>query len=1361
MSLWSGRTEGRVDHHSDQLLVRGFLKYRSLRGCCKIRGAGPNLWFAAAQALGFKIATVRFAHKPFVNLIRPFCGYPRVLSARPRRFNSLPDVVLLDLGSLPWGPGSDKYWEGWRTTHVFFCSGEDTDVAKGRGALPPPECPLGWTSRTVALSHQEAGGATSSRWSVVAWYPPLMPFSEPLPVVPQSWFPLFSYIKDREHTTHHPSPPDGGAAVASVVRVDGLVQDWGLFPATDLTAKVLVQCPFSPSGYGYRSLTHAELGGLWDLPISVLDSLPERGAAETLHALFQTAPTKILFAGADFLLTASFRGGLGGLKQGLGGPTQGSVGPRPLLDSALGLVRAGPYQDRLVFEPVEVVKGDSQKADNASVPDQLWLHAFVGGYGDSVCLARHRSAMNLGSGVTGSLMEKGGPPSGWQASMPGFREFGLRFWRRQAVRGYYKWRRSNLPWQSNLATPAQMVRWRMGMSLGCLCPVYEWTAKGRLSYNKQWALLRSSEEGIATVEAGFDAIRRCANSSWFEWLEGSAPLFWNWPQEYQRGVRDGQPHYITGSFGTPYLRPQSKHKDPAKHELMRAKVVKVRRLGYIKAGKVESGTSFFSVDKGATDIRMVYNGTSCGLNDILYAPHFGLPTVRATLRAILPGFFQCDLDVQDQFLNYRLHKSLREHSGVDVQGVRSLSAEDKDWENLRPARWERWERNWMGLRDSPYRSLQWQVRIKLMAYGDQRNLENPFHWDHVQLNLPGSPGYRADLPWVMKIRADGHIAAEIFVYVDDGRAVGHTAAVAWLAARFYAAMCARLGVQDAARKERTSASRTPGPWAGTVTHTDQDQVCGMVSQEKWEKTQALIQELAEMVGRDLLPLQRLLEIRGFLIYVVRTYPWLNPYIKGIHLTADSWRPGREASGFKMRGKELERAMAIWTASRGLPCRREDVGPDESGPAPRREREKGRDHSTDEAPGDVRPVPRLKRDIACLLELTGSPFPPRQLYRAKHVMAFFVIGDASGTGKGVAVVEQYGVDYEAGPWKMQWRKESSNVREAENLTDRVERLSEGSSLFEHEVFVLTDNSAFEGAYYKGHSPSEKLNDIVFRLHKAERDGGFIMHVLHIAGKRMKATGVDGLSRGDLTEGILAGADPLSFLPFNLGADERSKGAVSSWVRSWWRTKKGEDWGGFPLEEVTGKSMFELKDLKAARLWLVPPAVMETALELFCDDRMAHPQWPHVFVIPRLMTHRWRKDLGKDADVLFTVPAGGNFWASGQFEPLIVAIVFPLAHVPRYTGPWLVKGTDEGARYERALIDGFKGNDAGELHELGGSVQRLWQDAASGSRTVLQQLLAWAGGFPPVQKCLVRAVLPRSRKRPLPKAGQERGGKRLRS
>jgi hypothetical protein len=361
-------------------------------------------------------------------------------------------------------------------------------------------------------------------------------------------------------------------------------------------------------------------------------------------------------------------------------------------------------------------------------------------------------------------------------------------------------------------------------------------------------------------------------------------------------------------------------------------------------------------------------------------------------------------------------------------------------------------------------------------------------------------------------------------------------------------------------------SRTLGPWAGTVTHTDENQVCGMVPDEKWEKTQRMIRKVAAMLDHMSLLLHHLLVGRSFLNYVVCTYTWLNPYIKGLHLTIESWRLGREAPGFKLKGKDLEQAMAAWAESRGTPCRRADNGLEEDTPL-----------RVEEAPVKVRAVPRLQRDVACLLELTGSRNPPQQLYQAKHVMAFFVIGDASGLGKGVAVVEQYGVDYESGPWRMRWRKKSSSVREAENLTDRVERLVKDELLFEHEVFVMTENTALEGAYYKGHSPSEKLNDIVFRLHKAEWDGGFLLHVLHILGKRMKATGVDGLSRGDLAEGILAGADPFSFFPFNLGANKRSKGAVSAWVRDWWRTKRGEDWGGFPLDEVTRESMFELKNM----------------------------------------------------------------------------------------------------------------------------------------------------------------------------------------
>ena len=44
---------------------------------------------------------------------------------------------------------------------------------------------------------------------------------------------------------------------------------------------------------------------------------------------------------------------------------------------------------------------------------------------------------------------------------------------------------------------------------------------------------------------------------------------------------------------------------------------------------------------------------------------------------------------------------------------------------------------------------------------------------------------------------------------------------------------------------------------------------------------------------------------------------------------------------------------------------------------------------------------------------------------------------------------------------------------------------------------------------------------FRLHKLrlQREGGLILHVIHIAGTRIKNRGVDGLSRGDLLDGMM--------------------------------------------------------------------------------------------------------------------------------------------------------------------------------------------------------------------------------------------------
>jgi hypothetical protein len=140
----------------------------------------------------------------------------------------------------------------------------------------------------------------------------------------------------------------------------------------------------------------------------------------------------------------------------------------------------------------------------------------------------------------------------------------------------------------------------------------------------------------------------------------------------------------------------------------------------------------------------------------------------------------------------------------------------------------------------------------------------------------------------MKLRTDGHLASEIFVYVDNGtRTAGHSPELTWRTARAYRSSCSRRGIQDASRK-RTFPTVMPGYWAGTVTHTEGGSVVGMVSQEKWDKTRRMIEELLEMIPKSPLPLQQMLKIRDFLMYLVRTYTWINPYIKGMHNTIDSW-----------------------------------------------------------------------------------------------------------------------------------------------------------------------------------------------------------------------------------------------------------------------------------------------------------------------------------------------------------------------------------------------------------------------------------------------------------------------------------------
>jgi hypothetical protein len=108
------------------------------------------------------------------------------------------------------------------------------------------------------------------------------------------------------------------------------------------------------------------------------------------------------------------------------------------------------------------------------------------------------------------------------------------------------------------------------------------------------------------------------------------------------------------------------------------------------------------VEKGSDDIPMVYDGSASGLNDLLWAPWFPLPTLETLLRSVEPGTFMPDNDVGEMFLNFMLHKDVRKLCGVNF----TLYYPEELKESGLKVLWEeRWQRCTMGLRTYPIKLL--------------------------------------------------------------------------------------------------------------------------------------------------------------------------------------------------------------------------------------------------------------------------------------------------------------------------------------------------------------------------------------------------------------------------------------------------------------------------------------------------------------------------------------------------------------------------------------------------------------------------------------------------------------------------------
>jgi hypothetical protein len=1046
-----------------------------------------------------------------------------------------------------------------------------------------------WSCQTLVMSHEELGGVTNGIFKIHIALSRTQNLE--FRTTPRSAIPAkFKQILD--------STVAGIRCAIPTTRVAPLGQDaQGLLHWEKRLHNIEAPTVYSTKFWVRRHLSTKELCAVLDVP---RDILMQEDGKNLLHEM--KIPGKVRAQVIECVWQAF---NLSTRKHLRSEPTEDALQRKRRKASGKNFDLLPPCLDTelSMMQAKDTVTVKSVKADDASVPIHLW---------DERCLSFGRFSQIQGSRGTRALIT--------------IRDkFLLRFWRRKVARDFWKW---------------MIERSRSG-----------W-----------W---RDDKERVCSFHAGCKAISYALRATWWEWDGGSFPFFWRWDLEFTREVRDGlAPRFVMDPPSS--KERQRPNKNPLFAEKERSKVLKVIKRGYLRPVSLDETKSlmhYFSVPKGGDDIRMVYDGSKCGLNAATFAPWFAVPTSSSLERSVLPHTVQGDNDFGDMFLNFQLHADMQKYTGVDgsdlLQDPETIAWLDQNGFGLNDGLTLTWDRPAMGLTCSPYQSVQTGTRAKQLILGNRAQESNPFRWKDIQLNLPGDSDYDPTLPWISKRRADGMIAADFRTYIDDNRVTANDANEAWLGSSQIAKCCSWLGMQDAARKRRAP-SMAPGAWAGTIIRTDGQKVEKMVSQERWDKTKEKIKWIRDhflpnKVKGELPRIHHktLESIRGFLVYVSRTYSEMVPYLKGIHLTLDSWRPGRAASGWKQDVTDQEDLDEFDSDG----CVLADVidyriqsslhSRDGSG--------------EDKPPTFVLAVPRLWQDIDTLHRLSLSEAPPVALVRPSRLMVGYLVGDASGAGHGTSFLSTGSevIDCSHGSWSEEASARSSNFRELANLVRRVEQLWKNNKLERGtELFIFTDNFVTESVFHKGAATSPYLHSLVSRLRMIQLHGGLFIHMLWIAGTRMIEHGTDGLSRGDFSSGVMAGRDFLSLLPLNKGAIDLSS-SLPMWIREYLPGRL--DW-----DVLTPLEWFTKSHSNGHFIWAPPPAIADVALEQMCESFLIRPWNAHVFICPAHMTYWWRKQLRKVSDLVFTIPVGGRMWSKSLHEPLVFALTCPLLAY----SPWRV-------------------------------------------------------------------------------------------
>ena len=830
----------------------------------------------------------------------------------------------------------------------------------------------------------------------------------------------------------------------------------------------------------------------------------------------------------------------------------------------------------------------------------------------------------------------------------------------------------------------------------------------------------TSSDLALDVKKGTRVLSQIMKSSWWEWKNGSSLVFWRWNgREQQLSARDGMAIFVAESLPRDTKGSKPPRIPVTDLKCVATKVDAMLQRGYLEEGSVLSRVHYFAVPKGEDDIRVVFDGTSSGLNEALWAPNFYLPTSRAASLLLTFTSWMADVDFGEMFHNFFISEKMRKYAGIDISPL-TAHLDTKFTVSKGGVPKVRWNRLFMGMRPSPYNAVRFYYWGEDVVRGNPADLKNPMRFDRVILNLPCTESYDPGSPKVMKwndsaFKDRGAVAGDVVTFVDDGRLTGFSKENCHAVHRRFASRVQYLGMQDAPRKFRPPSQDKAGAWTGTIFKVTKDQITKTVAQEKWGRGRAMIKDLLSQCKsapdrRPQLKRKELERSAGFLIHLAMTFDDITPFMKGIYLTLNAWRPQRDSEGWRLSDKKWKRVL-FDRHDRGL------LSDEELEDNLMRE---------DAAPETVKGVIRLESDLESLDAILSPEVVPKIGIRSRLVVSVvYGFGDASGTGLGATFTCGSGFNFRIGVWGTIEKDESSNWKEFSNVVTALEDEAKEGNLEGAEVFMFTDNSTVESCAVRGTSSSPKLLSLVVKLRAMTTMYGVKLHIFHVAGTRMIAQGTDGVSRGYLALGVMAGEAMTAFIPIHLSAVDRSPGLVD-WVKGWCGSNamlltpmgwfgEGHDISGWTIDDESG---FDRPVLSEGRtyVWAPPPFAADVALAELRKARIKRQSSCHVVVCPRLCSPLWIKQLYKASDVVIEIPSGTPGWPNGMHEPLLIGLLFPfLRHAP-----WQLRGTPK-------------------MHAMGRELRGLFKEEVLDPRDLLCKFWGQCVGLGKMREDVVRKML----------------------